>query len=159
MCLCDQLLSHVWFFVTLWTVALQAPLSMGFSRSEYWSGLLFPPPAEFSPVTTPRMFWKPFKKLTTDIFLNVYCKMSSTYFNLEDNCLTVLYWFLPYINTNQSYLSVCYIYPLPLEPPSHYSPSSPLRLSQSTRLGFLCYIISFLLLLSHFSCVRFCATP
>ena len=29
-------------FVTLWTVALQAPLSMGFSRQEYWSGLPFP---------------------------------------------------------------------------------------------------------------------
>ena len=29
--------------VTLWTVALQAPLSMGFSRQEYWSGLPFPP--------------------------------------------------------------------------------------------------------------------
>ena len=27
-----------------WTVALQAPLSMGFSRQEHWSGLLFPPP-------------------------------------------------------------------------------------------------------------------
>ena len=31
-------------FVTLWTVALQAPLSMGFSRQEYWSRLPFPPP-------------------------------------------------------------------------------------------------------------------
>ena len=32
------LLSHVWFFVTPWTVVCQAPLSMGFSRQEYWSG-------------------------------------------------------------------------------------------------------------------------
>ena len=32
-------LSHVQLFVTPWTVALQAPLSMGFSRREYWSGL------------------------------------------------------------------------------------------------------------------------
>ena len=31
-------LSHVLLFVTLWTVAYQAPLSMGFSRQEYWSG-------------------------------------------------------------------------------------------------------------------------
>ena len=31
--------SHVWLFATLWTVAHQAPLSMGFSRQEYWSGL------------------------------------------------------------------------------------------------------------------------
>ena len=29
-------------FVTPWTVAFQAPLSMGFPRQEYWSGLLFP---------------------------------------------------------------------------------------------------------------------
>ena len=30
-------------FVMLWTVASQAPLSMGFPRKEYWSGLPFPP--------------------------------------------------------------------------------------------------------------------
>ena len=30
--------------VTPWTVACQAPLSMGFSGQEYWSGLPFPPP-------------------------------------------------------------------------------------------------------------------
>ena len=29
-----------------WTVACQAPLSMGFSREEYWSGLSFPPPGD-----------------------------------------------------------------------------------------------------------------
>ena len=32
---------------TPWTVAHQAPLSMGFSRQEYWSGLPFPPPGDF----------------------------------------------------------------------------------------------------------------
>ena len=37
-------LSHVRFFVTLWTVTCQAPLSMGLSRQEYWSGLSFPSP-------------------------------------------------------------------------------------------------------------------
>ena len=31
--------SHVQLFVTLWTIAYQAPLSMEFSRQEYWSGL------------------------------------------------------------------------------------------------------------------------
>ena len=39
-------LSHVCLFVTPWTVALQAPLSMGVSRQEYWSGLPCPPPAD-----------------------------------------------------------------------------------------------------------------
>ena len=37
-------LSRVWLFATLWTVAYQAPLSIGFSRQEYWSGLPFPSP-------------------------------------------------------------------------------------------------------------------
>ena len=33
-------------FATLWTAAYQAPLSVGFSRQEYWSGLLLPPPGD-----------------------------------------------------------------------------------------------------------------
>ena len=37
-------LSRVWLFVIPWTVAYQAPPSMGFSRQEYWSGLPFPSP-------------------------------------------------------------------------------------------------------------------
>ena len=36
--------SHVRLCATLWTVALQTPLSMGFSRQEYWSGLPCPSP-------------------------------------------------------------------------------------------------------------------
>ena len=40
------MLSPVQLFVTPWTVAHQAPLSMGFSRQEYWSGLPFPPPGD-----------------------------------------------------------------------------------------------------------------
>ena len=38
--------SHVWFFATLWTTACQDPLPMRFSRQEYWSGLLCPPPGD-----------------------------------------------------------------------------------------------------------------
>ena len=46
-CVCE--LSHfgcIWFFMTPWTVVPQAPLSMGFSRQEYWSGLPFPSPGD-----------------------------------------------------------------------------------------------------------------
>ena len=43
LCACVAL-SHVLLFATPWTVACQDPLSMGFSRQEYWSGLPFPPP-------------------------------------------------------------------------------------------------------------------
>ena len=39
-------LSHVRLFATLWTVARQAPPSMGFSTQEYWSGLPFPSPGD-----------------------------------------------------------------------------------------------------------------
>ena len=41
-------LSHVQLFATAWTVARQAPLSMGFSRQEYWSGLPFCSPGDLS---------------------------------------------------------------------------------------------------------------
>ena len=41
-----KLLSRVRLFVTPWPVAYQAPLSVGFSRQEYWSGLPFPSPGD-----------------------------------------------------------------------------------------------------------------
>ena len=44
--MCAQLLSCVQLFATPWTVACQAPLSMGFFRQEYWSGLPFPSPGD-----------------------------------------------------------------------------------------------------------------
>ena len=48
-------LSRVQLFGTLWTVAHQAPPSMGFSRQEYWSGLPFPSPGDLpNPGIEPR---------------------------------------------------------------------------------------------------------
>ena len=41
-----QLVSHVQLFVTPWAVACQAPLSMGFSSQEHWSGLPFLSPGD-----------------------------------------------------------------------------------------------------------------
>ena len=38
--------SHVQLFVTLWTIACQAPLSIGPFREEYWGGLPFPLPGD-----------------------------------------------------------------------------------------------------------------
>ena len=46
-CVSAKLLQYVWLCVTRWTVAHQAPLSMGFSRQEYWSGLPCIPPGNF----------------------------------------------------------------------------------------------------------------
>ena len=41
-------LSHIQLFVMPWTVVYQVPLSMGFSRQAYWSGLPFPSPGDLS---------------------------------------------------------------------------------------------------------------
>ena len=47
-------------FATLWTETLQAPLSMGFLRQEYWSGLPFPPPEDLpDPGIRPRSLVSP----------------------------------------------------------------------------------------------------
>ena len=46
MCVCAQWLCHVQLLATPWTVAPEAPLSMGFSRQEYWGGLPRPPPGD-----------------------------------------------------------------------------------------------------------------
>ena len=65
-------LSGIWPFATLWTAACQTPLSMVFSRQEYWGGLPFPTPGDLptpgmeptspsSPLLAGRFFttWKP----------------------------------------------------------------------------------------------------
>ena len=53
-CVCE-LLSRVQLFVTPWTAAHQVPLSMEFSRQEYWSGLPFPSPGDLpNPGIEPR---------------------------------------------------------------------------------------------------------
>ena len=69
----------------LWTIARQAPLSMGFSRQEYWSGLLCPPPGDLpdpgieptsltSPALAGRYFttsvtWEALKKVCENTYL------------------------------------------------------------------------------------------
>ena len=91
--------SHVWLFETLWTVALQAFLSMGFSRKKYWSGLPCPPPGDLpdpgvkpmSPVAPALQadfyHWatreaqhksKHTQKLTTFIFQTIIWRLSSS---------------------------------------------------------------------------------
>ena len=52
---CVKSLSHLQIFATPWTVAHQAPLSMGYSRQKYWSGLPFPSPGDLpNPGIKPR---------------------------------------------------------------------------------------------------------
>ena len=53
-------LSCVQLFVTLWTIACQAPQSLEFSRQEYWSDLPFPPPGYLpDPQTEPTSLVSP----------------------------------------------------------------------------------------------------
>ena len=83
-CVHDKLLHPVQLFVTPWTIARQAPLSMEFSRQEYWSGLPCPP-GEFpnrgiKPVSlTSKLHWQvgslllaPPGKLKVDAQMSVY---------------------------------------------------------------------------------------
>ena len=66
-----QLLCHVQLFATPWTVARQAPLSMGFSRHEYRSRLPFSPPGDLPnpgiepvPLVSPKLAGRFFTTLT-----------------------------------------------------------------------------------------------
>ena len=46
MCVFNQSVMSYMFFMAPWAIAHKAPLSMGFSRQEYWSGLPFPSPGD-----------------------------------------------------------------------------------------------------------------
>ena len=52
LCVHENMLSHFWFCVTPRTLACSAPLLVGFSRQEYWSGLSFPSPRDLSNART-----------------------------------------------------------------------------------------------------------
>ena len=53
---CLSLFSPVWLFMTLWTIANQVSLSVGFPRQEYWSGLPYSPAADLpDQETEPRL--------------------------------------------------------------------------------------------------------
>ena len=85
---CVQLLSCVWLFVTPWTVAHQAPLSMGFHRQVYWSRLPFPTPGDLPDLgTEPRLLrwqvgsvplshqWSPPECCFALIWITLHCRI------------------------------------------------------------------------------------
>ena len=94
--------SHFWLFVTLWTAAHQAPLSMGFSRQGYWSGLPRLPPRDLpdpgiEPMTlmspalvgeffTPSTTWEDHSWVPCHC-LSAYCLIMFSYTSLrQDSC-------------------------------------------------------------------------
>ena len=93
-CMCASMLSHVQLFVTSVTAVHQAPLSMRFSRQEYWIGLPFPPPGDLpdpgiepiSPVSPALAGWffttkAPVKPLLSDLDSH---KVTNTKWDWED---------------------------------------------------------------------------
>ena len=70
-----QSLSCVQLFATSWAIACQAPLSMGFPRQEYWSGLLFP-----SPRYLPNPGMEPISPALTDGFFTTEPPGKRSYF-------------------------------------------------------------------------------
>ena len=85
------MLSHVQLFVTPWSVAYQVPLSMEFSRQEYWGGLPFPSPGDLpdpgikpmSPVAPALADSLPLSHLGASLYLVKYTSVTSTQVNYE----------------------------------------------------------------------------
>ena len=68
-------LSGVWLLATPWTAAYQAPPSMGFSKQEYWSGVLLPSPQcvlQDSKKKKNNEYWKWHTTQSHPIFKNIY---------------------------------------------------------------------------------------
>ena len=98
--------SHVWLFVTLQTVACQAPLSMGFSRQESWGGLPVPSPGKLpSPGTEPVSLMSPAlgnEFFTTSTTREDFCR------HLIWNSKTILLWYLIFFYSVYNLLSICH---------------------------------------------------
>ena len=80
---------HVQVFGTLWSVALQAPLSMGFSRQEYWSKLPCPPPRDLpGPVIKPASLM--FPALAGGFFITTSVTWEYVYSSIESTTVIIL---------------------------------------------------------------------
>ena len=90
-------LSHVWLSAISWTRACQAPLSMGFSRREYWSRLPFPPPGDF-PYPEIREAKEKTWECAIVLFLASQCSELSWLLSTFQSCLMFLFIQVP-INT------------------------------------------------------------
>ena len=75
--------SHVRLFDTLWNIVLQPPLSVGFSRQEYWKGMPYPPPGSLSnPGIKPA-------SLTSPALAGRFLTSSATYCSVAQSCPTL----------------------------------------------------------------------
>ena len=72
MCCVLSHFSRLQLFVTLWIVAHQAPLSVGFSRQECWSEVPFPPPRDLPPCPHPHQGIKPASVVSAALAMKVF---------------------------------------------------------------------------------------
>ena len=86
--------SCVWLFVTLWTVVCQAPLSMGFSRQEYWSGLPCSPPRDL-----------PYPGI--ELVSLISPALAGRFFTTSTTCITSLYHGIWFTNILFMFLHLC----------------------------------------------------
>ena len=109
--------SHVWLFLALQTAVHQAPLSMGFSRQEFWSGLPLPPPGHLpdpgiksTSLTTPESAREFFTTSTSwELFLLSDIRQRKTSISFPDGSVvknlplmqeTWRHWFDPWVRKN-----------------------------------------------------------
>ena len=122
--------SHVWLFATPWTIAHQAPLSMGFSSQEYWSGLPCPPPGDLpdpvpSPGDLPDSGIKPTSALlggffTTEPSYSRYFPSKATYKKKKNHRLFLGHNLIRLIKGKQRFLN-CKLFHNRIQFPSFYS--------------------------------------
>ena len=85
--------SSVRLFATLWTVAHEAPLSMGFSRQEYWSGLPCPPPGDLpDPGIEPHLLHRQSPALAGGFFTTSATTTWEALMGLSPNSTGVIKW-------------------------------------------------------------------
>ena len=96
-----QLLSRVWLFVTPWTVTRQAPLFMGFSRQEYWSG--------FSSVQSLSCVWR---------FLIPWIAAHQTSLSITNSQSSPKLMSIESVIPSSHFILCCSLFFLPLIPPS-----------------------------------------
>ena len=117
--LCVQLLSRVRLFATPCIVACQAPLSKGFSRQEYWSGLPFPSPGDLLdpgiqpmfPAFAGRFFTteplgKPHTVYQDSFLLKVFHWLPAVYGSLSSN---VSIWSTHFLSSDTSFISCLFL--------------------------------------------------